>query len=489
MENDIVIAPWALHAAADILQKQKDNLVACGVTPSGPFHLGSMREVITADEIYKALINQGSKARLVYIADNFDSLRKVYPFLPSDFAKYVGWPLSKIPDPHGCHVSYDEHFLAPFFSSLKRLGIKLEVIYMDKMYQSGQMTEVISIALEKTSEIREILTRITGREIEQDWSPFTPLCSKCGRLNTAKVISFDIKLHRTEYKCECGNEGEADYSKGEGKLLWRIDWPARWKVLGITAEPFGKDHAAAGGSWESGKEICEKIFSFPSPFPIIYEWINLKGVGAMSSSKGTVVTVDELLGIIPPQLYRRIIARTVPNRHIDFDPGKGLMNLADEYSKSHPTALPFRHLVNIVQASLGDLEEIKRQLEHTGHGKIVQDESELKLQVEQAQNWLEKFAPPEFKFEVQKEMPPVTLTPPQKQLLGKIIELLDKEKDPEKLHTQIYDAGRALGLEPRETFQPIYQLILGKDSGPKAGWFLVMLDKNFVIKRFKEAIR
>jgi len=41
----------------------------------------------------------------------------------------------------------------------------------------------------------------------------------------------------------------------------------------------------------------------------------------------------------------------------------------------------------------------------------------------------------------------------------------------------------------KEFFGAIYISILGKDSGPKAGWFLSVLPKEFLLKRLKKAIK
>ena len=62
-----------------------------------------------------------------------------------------------------------------------------------------------------------------------------------------------------EYSCKCGHTGRSDVRKDQGKLPWRIEWPAKWKILGVTVEPFGKDHGAPGGSYDTGKAIAEKI--------------------------------------------------------------------------------------------------------------------------------------------------------------------------------------------------------------------------------------
>jgi lysyl-tRNA synthetase class 1 len=42
-----------------------------------------------------------------------------------------------------------------------------------------------------------------------------------------------------------------------------------------------------------------------------------------------------------------------------------------------------------------------------------------------------------------------------------------------------------LGLKPQKAFQAIYKLIIGKKQGPRAASFVLSLDKDFVIKRFR----
>ena len=89
---------WADVVAEKLLKEGERHVISSGITPSGPIHLGSMREILTADAIVKAVNDKGGDARLIYIADNADPLRKVYPFLdPKIFEKYIGMPLAEIP--------------------------------------------------------------------------------------------------------------------------------------------------------------------------------------------------------------------------------------------------------------------------------------------------------------------------------------------------------------------------------------------------------
>ena len=82
---------WADVVAEKLLEDSNDHVISSGITPSGPIHLGSMREILTADAVARAVNDKGGNAKLIYIADNADPLRKVYPFLDSNiYEKYVG---------------------------------------------------------------------------------------------------------------------------------------------------------------------------------------------------------------------------------------------------------------------------------------------------------------------------------------------------------------------------------------------------------------
>ncbi|MCK4796680.1 MAG: lysine--tRNA ligase, partial [Spirochaetes bacterium] len=184
---------WADVYAEEVLKKRKKHTVASAITPSGEIHIGNMREVVTADAIYKAMKEKGADVRLIYIADTFDPLRKVYLFLSKEYEAHVGKPLSEIPCPCGNHKNYAEHYLLPFIESLHTLGIKPEVYRADELYKDGKYLESIKIALLNRDKIAKIILEVSGRELENDWNPFNPICNVCGRLTTTKVTGFDIK--------------------------------------------------------------------------------------------------------------------------------------------------------------------------------------------------------------------------------------------------------------------------------------------------------
>ncbi len=489
---------WADVIAEDLLKRGKKHRIATGITPSGPIHLGNLREMLTADAVRRAVIDRGGEAELIYIADTFDPLRKRYPFLPEEYERYVGMPLSEIPDPEGCHDSYADHFLEPFLESLEILGIPVIVKKADRMYKEGQYEEAIRTALRRREDVARIIEEVTGRKLEEDWFPFMPLCESCGRINSAKVVGFDDRW--IYYRCECGHEGKASY-RGGGKLTWRVDWAARWKILGITCEPFGKDHAAAGGSYDTGKRLAREIFGIEPPYPIPYEWINLKGVGAMSSSKGIVIPVREFLDVLPPEIVRYIIIRVKPKKHIDFDPAN-LLELVDEFEEGirkkdravelslvgdvEYSDVPFRHLVVVGQIAKWDIERVLEILERTGYRIDEKARRDVERRLKYAKNWLERFAPERLKFEIAESVDPSKFGEEEKEFLRAFAERLDEKMRPEEIHNLVYDVAKEVGLKPAKAFQAIYKAILGKSYGPRAGYFLKMLGIDWVKKRFKQ---
>ncbi|WP_094227464.1 lysine--tRNA ligase [Methanolobus psychrotolerans] len=523
------ITHWADVIADEVLAKGTKHLVATGITPSGHIHIGNMREVVTADVAYRALIDKGAEAEFIYIADTYDPLRKVYPFLDeASYAQHVGKPLSEIPCPCGEHKSYSEHFLEPFLGALEHLGIHPKVYRADELYKEGVYAEAIKQALVKKDEIAAILQKLSGKTPAETWSPFNPICSECGKINTTIVKGFDLDAETVDYDCSCGNSGTVSMNGG-GKLTWRVDWPARWKALGVTVEPYGKDHASRGGSYDTGVAIVKDIFGSEAPHPIVYEWIMLGKQGAMSSSTGVVVSISDMLKVVPPEVLRYLIIRTKPEKHIRFDPALPLLTLVDEFERLHSsdnatsydkrmielshaaglchTDIPFKHMTTIYQVAAGDFDRILNIVKRAGYD--TSNEKCIRELAENVGNWLEMYAPDNAKFSVQEELPVMaaTITDFQRAFLISFSDLLDKsgELTGEDYHNLVYSskepgselntmianamevAPESLQVDPKELFKAIYISVLGQASGPKAGWFLSSLEKDFLARRFREA--
>jgi lysyl-tRNA synthetase class 1 len=498
---------WADEVAAAVVAGGRDAVLSTGISPSGEIHIGNMREVLTADAVYRALVERGSHARFHYVADNFDPLRRVYPFLdPARYEPHVGRPLSAIPCPCGAHASYAEHFLAPFLDALERLHVDVEVVRADELYRSGRMVPWIVRALDARERIAAIFAELTGRETGAEWSPFQPVCTACARLTSTRVTGHSAAAQTVDYACACGSTGTVSMAGG-GKLTWRVDWPARWMALGVTVEPFGKDHATRGGSYDTGARIIREVFGGEPPHPIPYEWIQLRGKGDMSSSKGNVLAIHRMLDVVPPEVLRYFVLRERPQRSLTFDPGLALVRLVDEVDDAsasrderalelslaggfEPVGVPFAHVVVVAQVARFDADTALAILARTGYPHVSRAALERRLFY--ARNWLRDFAPDEHRFEVQAELPAAVrdLTAPQRRFLATLADRLRDDMGAEAIHALVYDLAKAPEISaaaPAELFAAIYLALLGKPRGPRAGWFLALLGPARAAERFREA--
>src|SRR3989338_3257202 len=163
---------WADEIVDEIVKTKNTFIVITGITPAGPIHIGNMREVLTGDIVYRILKERNKKVIFNYVADDNDALRRVYPFLDSSYEAHVGKPLNKVPCSCKQHASYAEHFLIPFFASLKKLGVEAEILRASALYSEGRMNKTVIEALKKKEEIKKILNEETGKETDAMWSPF-----------------------------------------------------------------------------------------------------------------------------------------------------------------------------------------------------------------------------------------------------------------------------------------------------------------------------
>jgi lysyl-tRNA synthetase class 1 len=152
----------------------------------------------------------------------------------------------------------------------------------------------------------------------------------------------------------------------------------------------------------------------------------------------------------------------------------------------------FSQVAFMVQMSHLSLEEEIAKLK--GGALTPEDKKELEERAQYAKKWLEEYAPEKFVFKLQDTLPEgaKTLTDIQKQALKELKDALDKASgmpDGETIHHALHDMKEKIKIAPADLFSAVYLAFLGKAYGPKAGWFLSVLDKDFVVKRLQEASR
>lgn len=510
---------WADVIAKDIADSCEKPLIATGISPTGIIHVGSLREAITGESVRSAVEGLGKEVRLIYLIDSFDPLRKRYDFLPAEFEKYVGMPISRIPCPCGKHRNYAHHFVQPFLDAVDSLGVQCEIIWTHELYEEGKFAEAADLAMKKRDQVIKIMTEVTGKAENPEYAPYNPICSSCGRF--AKPVFDTYEFPYMEYSCTCGNHGKADVRKAEGKLTWRLEWPAKWKIFGTSAEPFGKDHAAAGGSYDTGKRIVDEIYGGKAPYPIPYEFVQLKGVGQMHKSLGCPVTGLDAINMTPPEVLNYLFLRVNPSRAIDYDSGLGTLDIADEYDRMErlyfagewteaednsvrayviaqhnhvpvglPHQIPYRHLVNVAQMAPG-FEGVIEVLERTEDLSDMTegDRKRLARRVDCVRYWLNGFAPDAVKFSVCGTVPPgIELSMNEKVFLKSLsVKMYDCNWDADSIGSTIAETAKESPLGLKGGYGAMYRIFIGKKAGPRLGTFLASMDKNFVINRIVQA--
>ena len=483
-ETGIRIPGWAERVADSL--GDGPHVVVTGISPSGNIH--NLREVLVAEAVANALRARGAGVRFIFHADTIDPLRKIAPGIPERYKAYIGHSLSRVPDPEGCHESYAEHFLVPFEEALAEMEMDIEVLRSHELYESGVYTGVIREAVEHTDELRGILQDVSGRQMPEHWSPFLPRAAS-GKLTGARVLEHVPDENKVVYVDEDGWEDAADYSKGEGKLGWRVELAARWKALGVTFEPFGKDHTSRGGSTETADRMAREVFDYPVPGRYEYEWISVKGKGPMSSSKGIVLLPKDLLRIMPPDALRKMMLGRDPSRAIDLDLEGGFPRFMDEYrAEVGEDYVPFTHLVTVAQTVGEDADAAAEMLRRGGYEEAARDRVRLALDLYYARNWAAEWAPESMRLGLldpeESREAAAGLDDEQREYLSEVAGRLRPEMDGEAVQDVLYSTAIHRGLKPKRAFAAVYKVLIGKTSGPKAGPFIAGLPLNQVRQRF-----
>jgi lysyl-tRNA synthetase, class I len=537
---------WVARTAAQVQtegeRRHPDEVPTCasGISPSGPVHLGNLRELMTPHLVADEVRRNGAPCRHILSWDDYDRLRRVPLGVPDSFAEHIGRPLTAVPDPCGQHENFAEHFKEPLRSSLDLLGIQVTEISQTEMYTSGAYTEQIVLAMRRRADIDAVLgryrTRRPGAEnTEPDaddedgprtavYYPFRPYCATCGRDDTT-VTGFDDQTTEITYTCGCGAVvGPVPIADVAGKLAWKVDWPMRWAYEHVTFEPAGADHASPGSSFTVGGELVTRIFGGEMPLHFGYAFVGAPGSAKLSGSRGGAPTPADALEIFEPALLRWLYARRRPEQSITLAFNNEVGRTYDEWdalslkvaegnaeqasyanfvraSSTSDGPLPvtprpqkFSTLASVADITAGDETQMLRIVRDLTADDPVDSLDEVRPRLDCAQAWVTEYVPAADRTQVRVAPDAdrlAALTESERDAIKLLINGMADDWSLEGLRTLLYGVPKLQCSLPisapptpelkegqRAWFILLYGLLIGKDTGPRLPTLLLALGQD-----------
>lgn len=533
-EEQILIGKgtW-LDKVADTLVAREKKLgrsmslirVESGLGASGIPHIGSMGDAVRAYGIALALQNLGFRSELVAYSDDMDGLRKIPHGLPGWLKDHIARPVSSIPDPFGdCHPSYGAHMSSLLLDGLDRAGIKYTFQSGRDAYRSGILVRQIDTILQNSERLGHKIAEFVGQDKFKDVLPYFPICSNCGRLYTAAAERYIASEKKVAYRCRgsrigkvdvagCGHRGEADITKGEGKLAWKVEFAARWQALDIRFEAYGKDimDSVKVNDW-----VCSDILGHPHPLHVRYEMFLDKAGKKISKSAGNVLTPQMWMRYGTPEsilllLYKRIGG----TRSVSVDDVQVLMDEYDDYedlyfgkkkednpaklakikgiyeyvNKLSPPRQPGPHIAYnflVQQAEIFPAQTSDRFDKIFGrlvkYGMAKEKTPALEKRIALAANWADDTSG------AKEEVYEVGLSESEKSALRNLRSELEKfagsSESPDaakEVQSRIFEAARGAGIEPRALFAVLYRMLFNTERGPRLGNYFLDVGVGRVI--------
>jgi lysyl-tRNA synthetase, class I len=512
-------------------------VLASGISPSGPVHLGNLRELMVPHLVADEIVRRGVDCRHLLSWDDYDRLRKVPFGVPESFSEHIGRPLTAVPDPCDQHESWAEHFKAPLQDALARLGVAVDGISQTAKYLAGDYREQILIAMRERETIGAVLDRYRTAEPtaadDEDgapaasaraaYYPYKPYCQTCNRDMTS-VTGYDDGTTLLTYTCSFGHEGSFQLRDTDhGKLVWKVDWPMRWAYEGVTSEAGGVDHSSPGSSFVVGSELVGPVFGGQAPLYIPYSFVGTPGAAKMSSSKGGVPTPSDALDILEAPILRWLYTRRRPKQSFTVAFDQELSRVYDEWDAlgnriaagtakpvdvavygrslrtstlelpSTPLVVPFRTLASIADVTSGDQVQMLRILNDLGTQE-VSSLDQVRPRLDRAAAWVREYMPDEDRTQVRTEPDTqvlAALAAEQRQALTMLLEGLGENWSLDGLTGLVYgvpklQAGLPLDTKPtpelklaqRAFFALLYELLVSRDTGPRLPTLLLSIGQD-----------
>ncbi|HDD72608.1 MAG TPA: lysine--tRNA ligase, partial [Candidatus Aenigmarchaeota archaeon] len=486
---------WADQIAEEIVNRKRFRyiekpvprfdrfVVKTSASISGVLHIGRLSDTIRGESVHRALKDLGVKSELIWVAEDMDPLRKIPNGVPESFSKYIGMPVSDIPDPWGCHKTYAEHHISEYLEVIDEfVATRMKRFYMSEEYRKGSFNRFIKILMEPENieKIISILNRFRREPFQtKAWSPWTPICENCGKIITPAIEEItseglvrytcrDYSFEKTTAK-GCGHRGTADPLKDGGKLMWKSEWAAQWAYWKVVSEGAGKEYQVPGSAFWVNGEIVEKVLDFPMPVPIFYEHLMIDGK-KMSASLGNVVYPRDWLEVAPPELlrflYNKKLMKTrsfswtgLPGLYSEYDKHEevyfGKKKIENKKEEAHMKRLyeisqvgkpeyhqkvSFEFCVMISQIFGNRFERALEVMERSGHvknpGKV--DIEFLRKRLSYARRWAELYAPEQYRISLVEKPAPGIMQQLSSKQKSALRELCRRLKEKQMTEEEIY---------------------------------------------------
>ncbi|MDT0321082.1 lysine--tRNA ligase [Streptomyces millisiae] len=467
-------ADWVSRLADDVIAEAERRapgketsvatapVVVCasGISPSGPIHLGNLREIMVPHLVADEIKRRGVECVHLLSFDDYDRFRRVPGGIgvPESWSEHIGKPLTSVPPPPGSpYASWAEHFKAPLLAAMAELGVEVRAISQTEQYTAGVYRDQILFAMRERRRIDAVLGRYRTKQAESevvdegveqssgaateddgsagsgDYYPYKPYCVVCER-DTTTVTAYDDETTELAYTCECGHAETVKLTEHRrGKLVWKVDWPMRWAYEGVIFEPSGVDHHSPGSSWVVGGQLVKEIFGGVQPIGPMYAFVGITGMSKMSSSRGGVPIAADALEIMEAPLLRWLYARRKPNQSFKIAFDAEILRTYDEWDAlarkvasgaaqpadaaaylratttatgalpATPRPLPYRTLTSVLDITTGDEEQTLRILTDLDPDQPVRSLDETRPRLDKAASWVATQMPAESRTRVRTE--------------------------------------------------------------------------------------
>ena len=513
---------WPYREASQIIERQggysnfkipekKYILFETGYGPSGLPHIGTFGEVVRTSMVenaFKSMIDCPTK--LITFSDDMDGLRKIPENIPNKdmLKKYIGKPLTSIPDPFEKYESFGHHNNAKLKSFLDDFNFEYSFVSSTDKYKSGDFDETLKLILENYKNILEIILPTLRSERKATYSPFLPISEISGQVLQVKIDEYRPKQGTIVYQDPANNKKiETVVTGGKCKLQWKVDWAMRWMALDVDYEMCGKDLAE---SVDLTSKICRSINKKP-PVNLIYEmFLDEKGE-KISKSVGNGISVEQWLRYASPEslslymfkkpksakkLFFDIIPKTIDEylNHLNSFSKLDTQNKLDSpiwhIHKGKPpfykTVISFNSLINLVSICNSSNKKIIWSFVKNYDPDLSQDtHPEFDKLIQYSLNYYNDFVLPYKKY--------LKVPENKKIIFEDIIQLLEKEiindHSAEDIQTMLYEVGKKHKFENlKDFFKLVYQVLLGQEQGPRLGSFIKLYGVRETIDSIKKIL-